>query len=104
MRRVYAVWFIRKTGPLAAETTGILLLGFWGLQYVSPVHVFVNAIAAADGFRTFFVFFIRSFQHLSAPAQFAMAVSAMFTAVILRDMWSHAAQLGRLRNGFSADG
>lgn len=104
MRRVYAVWLVRKTGPLVAETAGISLAGFWGMQYISPVHVVVNAIAAADGFRAFFIFFVRSFQHLSVPSQFAMVVSAMLAAVILRNMWFHAVQLGRLRNGFSANG
>ncbi len=93
MRRVYTIWMVRKATPVAGEMCGLFVLGFWGLKYVSPTSVLANAFSAADGLNAFVMFFVRAFQHLSAPSQFALVAAGILGAIILRDVWT---QLGRL--------
>lgn len=93
MRRVYTIWLVRRATPLAGEMCGLSLFGFWGLNYISPVNIMTNAFSAADGFYAFGLFFVRAFQHLSAPSQFALVAIGVLGALIVRDAWS---QLGRL--------
>lgn len=97
MRRVYAVWFVRKAAPLAAEGAGLLVLFVWGLRYVSPANIMVNAISAADGLYAFFMFFVRNFQNLPAASQFALAASVILAIVIARDMWIQGGRLFSVR-------
>ena len=93
MRRVYTIWMVRKATPVAGEMCGLFVLGFWGLKYVSPANIMANAFSAADGLNAFTMFFVRAFQHLSAPSQFALVAAGILGAMILRDVWI---QLGRL--------
>ena len=92
MRRVYITWFIRKATPVAGELAGFGVLGFWGLKFVSPANILINSVSATDSFRALVIFYSNAFNHLSAPAQFALVVGALLAVVIIRDVWL---QLGR---------
>jgi len=102
MRRVYAIWFVRKAAPLAAEVVGIFVLFAWALRYNSPASIMANAISASDGLFAFFMFFARTFSILTPATQFAFVVTSILAAIIARDMWSHGQELTSVRNKFSA--
>lgn len=93
MRRVYTVWFIRKATPAAGELAGFGLFINWGLKYVSPENILINAFSASDGLNTFAMFFVRAFMHLSDPSKFALVLGAIFGIIVVRDVWT---QLNRL--------
>ena len=97
MRRVYVTWFIRKATPAAGELAGFGVLGFWGLKFVSPVDILINSISATDSFRALVIFYTNAFNHLSAPAQFALVAGAVLAVVVIRDVWLQLERLVALR-------
>lgn len=97
MRRVYAIWFLRRVARLAGKMAGLIVLAIWGLKYVSPTSILTNAFAAADGTYAFLVFFIRAFENLSPASQFAFAASLALAAIIGRDLWLQGGRLFSFR-------
>ena len=97
MRRVYVTWFVRKATPAAGELAGFGVLSFWGLKFVSPIDVLINSISAADSFRALVIFYSNAFNHLSAPAQFALVTGVLLAVVIIRDVWLQLGRLAALR-------
>lgn len=97
MRKIYTIWFVRKATPVVGELAGFGLLVWWGLKYVSPGNILINAISAADGAYAFLMFFVRTFAHLSAPSQFASVASIILMAVIFRDVWLGIERFSALR-------
>lgn len=97
MRRVYTIWFIRKAAPLAGEIALLGVLAIWGLQYISPANILVNAVSAASGLSSLAIFFVNAFSHLSAPSQMAVMASAVVSLLTVRDIWTNVERLAALR-------
>ena len=89
MRRVYAVWFLRRVAPgLALELVLVIGVAVGVLTHISPRAILMNALAASSGLFDFVQFFIDNFFVKSIQSRLLAAAYAVILAFFIRDFRS----------------
>lgn len=89
MRRVYAVWFLRRVAPmLALELALVVGVAVGVLTHISPRAILLNALAASSGLFDFVQFFIDNFFVKSIQSRLLAAAYAVILAFFIRDFQS----------------